>query len=110
MLVRTSGETASISLTLLIRASTSRFFKLGAVPDSWLIPKLLAETGLIVIRFVPNALIRVFTSALDPLPIACITITETTPIIMPSIVRKERNLFFPRALNDILTVLLIFII
>src|ERR1043166_9738655 len=42
---------------------------------------------------------------LAPSPMATIAITAPTPMIMPSIVRKERSLFRPRALSAILNVI-----
>ena len=47
-----------------------------------------------MMTFDPISEICAWMLRLEPCPIASIVITEDTPIIMPSIVKKQRNLLF----------------
>ena len=73
----------------------------------WRTPPNRPLPGLTMIMFDPIEPISARMLCLDPLPMASIAITEATPMMMPSIVRKQRILLFRSALMQILSKLLI---
>src|SRR5579883_3267157 len=60
--------------------------------------------------FVPKLAICACTESRAPCPTASIAITAATPMMMPSIVRNERNLFLPSERKAIFSVFDIFML
>ena len=73
----------------------------------WRTPPKRPLPGLTMIMLEPICPISARMLCFEPLPMASIAMTEATPMMMPSIVRKQRILLLSSALMHILSKLLI---
>ena len=73
-------------------AQASSSTKVCAVPVPPRTPAVVTEPAHKIIKLEPRPAICSLTFACAPLPTATITITAPTPMMMPSIVKPERNL------------------
>src|ERR1041384_4796058 len=91
--VATTGDTPVSSVLSLLSAAASSSVRRVEVPAPWLTAPVVVAPGVITIRLVPRLLIRCWIWALAPWPIATITITAPTPMMMPSIVSRVRSVY-----------------
>ena len=69
---------------------------------SSLTPPRMSPPGCTMIMLEPISLISAWMLRFDPCPMASMVMTDATPMMMPSMVRKARSLLLPKALNAIL--------
>src|ERR1043166_589899 len=82
-------------------ALASESVRLCRPPKPVRAPPTVTVPGRMMSRFVPRLAICCFTSALAPSPMATMAMTAPTPMMIPSIVRKERSLFLANARSAI---------
>src|ERR1700753_75381 len=69
------------------------------LPVNVFAPDEVTAPGKIMMKFVPSEFIVLSTDFDAPVPMATTAITQATPMMMPSIVRKERSLLREIALR-----------
>ena len=73
-------------------------------------PPRRSPPGCTMMMFEPISLIWAWMLRFEPWPMASIVMTDATPMMMPSMVRKARNLLLARARRAILKRLVPFMI
>ncbi len=91
--VMTTGETAESRKPWLRSISASSIVSRLNVCAPWLTPPCIAEPGVITSMLVPSPWICRSICRCAPEPIATITFTAPTPMMMPSMVSSVRILF-----------------
>ncbi len=108
--VLSPGDTALTPATSLATAAASSSISVVTAPCPVRTPPTLAEPALTVTMFVPRLETWRLIEARAPPPIAIITITAATPMMMPSEVSAERRRLRPMASNAVRTVLVAVVI
>jgi hypothetical protein len=91
-LLEEEGATADILETCSAIASASSIVRVWVPPIAPLTPPDMDAPPRMVIKFDPMLWILERICAVEPLPMDIRTITEPTPIMMPSMVKKLRSL------------------